>query len=785
MILTIDNLNGAGPVDYSAVLSADASLTIERVLNAPSRCTGSLTIGSPINPGQSSTLLVPVRRARIVVSANSGTVLFTGYLATEPVPVYVGVGLAGPVYRVAFAAVSDEWLLDKQTLTLTADGFTVAAGSLLTTLTDRIATGLLTTSGVLSANPIGIFTPQPAQPWSTNAGSLASSAYAAYRALNGALTLQTVGSVTHTLDFNAGFGNTSLQAAALKTSMIKELANDVTLSGQIEPTAYVSEVFSGDGTTTVFQLSDAPFRAATPTPTLLSDSFNQPAFNLQTWSLTDPGSHFSLGSMGMILSGGTGSDGQTTLTANDQVEMGGSLVIEAGSVQLTSPSDGVLCGLYSGPVSRANCFAGYNVRQSGGSTLLTPFINGIETGTSYTFLSGHTYTLRIRLHSPEMQRILQTYYARVDGVIQSFGGGAVPSPMSLVFDLQDLGNASSTPATVLYDSAVATSPATCTFAAVDSVALTGSMGFCTVTQTGSAWVIGTLPLGATGTRLIGIAGEGIDCRISGTGTVTFFAGRVPVVGEIVTVSYRTRDRAVARLENAVSIAAEAAGGMPGTARWLGKVLRPLARSSADCESAASAVLSFACSRAAAIAGSYVAINPIAAPNPDTWPGDVLSITANGQTLNVVVRQVAIIDGNAFPELLTYRIAFANDWADSLGISLSEAIAPDAFLPPMAQTAPAQCLANLQQLTVVSATATTLQLDTGVSPPIGGGFEVRLRDWDFGPAVDRNLVLRSPVRGFSIPRSAQVERYYVRMYDASTPPLYSRLSSAIFTNLPVA
>ena len=132
--------------------------------------------------------------------------------------------------------------------------------------------------------------------------------------------------------------------------------------------------------------------------------------------------------------------------------MGGSLVIEAGNVQLTSPSDGVLCGLYSGPVSRANCFAGYNVRQSGGATLVTPFINGVETGTSYTFLSGHTYTLRIRLHSPEMQRVLQTYYARVDGAIQSFGGGAVASPMSLVFDLQDLGNASNTPATVLYDS---------------------------------------------------------------------------------------------------------------------------------------------------------------------------------------------------------------------------------------------------------------------------------------------------------------------------------------------
>ncbi len=306
------------------------------------------------------------------------------------------------------------------------------------------------------------------------------------------------------------------------------------------------------------------------------------------------------------MSGGNGYDGQTVLAAIDSIEMGGSLVVEAGNLTLTAPSDGVLCGLYTGPVQRSNCFAGYNVRQSGGVTVVTPYVNGAETGTTYTILPGHIYTLRIRLHSVEMQRALQTYYARVDGVIEAFGGGLVASPMSLVFDLQDLGDASNTPATVLYDGASASSSAYCSFAAVDSVELTGSMGFCTVTQTGSAWIVSTLPGGATETRLIGIAGEGVDCRLSTTGKVTFFAGRVPVAGEIVTVSYRLRDRAVARLEDAASIAAEAAGGFPGTARWLGKVLKPPARCSVDCESAAQAVLSLASSRAAAIEGSYSA-----------------------------------------------------------------------------------------------------------------------------------------------------------------------------------
>jgi hypothetical protein len=158
--------------------------------------------------------------------------------------------------------------------------------------------------------------------------------------------------------------------------------------------------------------------------------------------------------------------------------------------------------------------------------------------------------------------------------------------------------------------------------------------------------------------------------------------------------------------------------------------------------------------------------------------------ANGQSLSVVVRTVTIKNGNARPEVLAYRMAFANDWAESLGVTLSEAIAADALLPQTALATPGLVLANLQQLTVTSASGTALQLDAGMAPPTGGGFEVRRRDDDFGPAVDQDLVLRSAVRSFSIPRSAQVERYYVRMYDASAPPLYSRVSSAVFTNLPV-
>jgi hypothetical protein len=156
---------------------------------------------------------------------------------------------------------------------------------------------------------------------------------------------------------------------------------------------------------------------------------------------------------------------------------------------------------------------------------------------------------------------------------------------------------------------------------------------------------------------------------------------------------------------------------------------------------------------------------------------------------VVVRKVQIEPAPSFPESMSYTIAFANDWAEDLGLTLSETFAEDAIVPasalPTSALSSPTVLVNLQQLQLLSATPTALQIDAGMAAPAGGGFEVRRRDGNFGPDIQQDLVLRSPVRSFSIPREAQVERYYVRMYDASTPPLYSRFSSAVFINLPVS
>ena len=417
MKLTIDNLDGLGAVDYSAALLSSgpdgfAPFELVRRLNEPTLARGWLCLAG-------TSLIAPVRRARVTVSSQAGLLLFTGYLATEPVAVYAGVASAGPVYRLQIAAISDEWLLDKQAFGgETGVALAGTSGALLQALVNRLDAAALSTSGVGTGVPVGVFAPPAGANWSTQASAAAGAAYAAYRALNGALSLTPAGSVVHA--FSDGDGTLTL--GALQTSTVRELANDVTVSGAMEPTVYWTEIFRGDGTTTEFDLSGQPEAPDKGRLSCVADSFNQAALNLQTWQLADPGSHLGLTGNGLSMSGGNGFDGQTTLTAYNAIELGGTTIVELDEVTLNAASAGLIGGLYMGTTVQANCFAGFNVRQASGATVVTPMVNGAEVGTSFTLAGGHSYTLRLRLHCAETLRVKQTFYAMGAGAVASFGG---------------------------------------------------------------------------------------------------------------------------------------------------------------------------------------------------------------------------------------------------------------------------------------------------------------------------------------------------------------------------
>jgi hypothetical protein len=54
-----------------------------------------------------------------------------------------------------------------------------------------------------------------------------------------------------------------------------------------------------------------------------------------------------------------------------------------------------------------------------------------------------------------------------------------------------------------------------------------------------------------------------------------------------------------------------------------------------------------------------------------------------------------------------------------------------------------------------------------------------------PGNDPTLVLRGSEQTLTFPRLSANDRFFIRMYDGSTPPNYSEFSTALFINLPLS
>lgn len=770
MKVTIDNLDGKGAVDYSQSVVATEQFLIKRQLNEPSLCSFTLA-PSVVN------LPTPVRNGRVVVADDSGNVLFTGYLGIEPALELVGQSSGGPAFQVFASAVSDELLLDQQPMPFLLAGVSESASQLLQGLSGGLDTSGFTFSLSESTGGVGDFLPNAGESWSANAGTVAAMARSAYRVVDGVVFMEPIGSVVHALSE----ANGTLQLSGLEASMVKALANDVTVCGPSEPAAYVTEFFEGDGTTVLFDLTEEPYVPAASKAKPLIDLFQEPEINQAVWSVVGLGTRIALSSAGLTCYGGNGIDGETTVITVNQIELGGSLVFEAGGVQFGAVTQGVLNGIYAGTINVSTCVAGFQISQGSGNTQVGALINGVTAGSPFTVTAGHMYTLRLRLYCNEMQRVEQAYNSIDNTGTHTYGGLYLPAGGSVELEVQDTTNGIASTPVVLYSGAITNLPSVSTLGLLNSTSLECSIASIEVSQQGPVWVTSTPQSGSSIVRRIGTTAQGSDCRIERTGKLRFYPTSIPQAGEIIAVNYRSTHRAVARLANAASITEESNGGtLPGTAAWIGTVTSPPPRSSSDCEFAATALLDLATNRGAAWKGKYTAWDM--EEQGDVWPGDVLAVTATSANLNanLVVRTVELELLCGSPGLVKYTLGFANDWADALAIKTSVTVPADVWLPQQPETATP--LVNLAGLTISSVTDSGITVNAVTVPPTNGGFEVRRRDWAFGPGTNSDLVLRSPVNNFTIPREAAMEQYYIRMYDGSTPPNYSRFSSAVFVNV---
>jgi hypothetical protein len=345
------------------------------------------------------------------------------------------------------------------------------------------------------------------------------------------------------------------------------------------------------------------------------------------------------------------------------------------------------------------------------------------------------------------------------------------------------------PGTVLYDDVITGAPGFCTYALVNAASMHCSIAYTYVAHISLAEVRTALPSACYVTQLVGSLSDGAECEITSSPSVDFYPQYVPALNELIVVSYRGSGRASAEVQNAASVASLQNGSDDGTRGAVRDVKTPAARTAADCENAALAILENA--GGAAWSGTYQTWSDfLPGAATDIFPGDAVAanVPSRGAAFTAIVRQVEIQVADPANDREMYKIEFANDLATPLAMlsAVTLTTVPLQDLPPVLATTQvgAYYQVNLTDAQVTAVTSTTVTVDAGMAPPSGCGIEVRAHDYGWGESNDRNLLGRFSAETFSLPRLARSQNYFLRLYDSFSPPRYSRYSAALHVDYPL-
>jgi hypothetical protein len=780
MKLKIDNFDGRGACDYSSAIDSSRSPQVVRRLNRPSELKFSLVANS-------ADFVVPVNGARVTLGRLNGQDVFTGYVVKAPVFEYLGWGERGPIYRYNFVARSDETMLDRKRLPNRPPFVARGAGDALRQLSEDLLPGIFDTSAAQDVDTVAWYSCDPQKKWSEHAAEIALRVRGNYRTSGGALIVSPVGATVHTLDES----DDNFVPEGLKLQPVDGLLNDVTVVGRLEPNAYVKDYFVGDGFSMKFYLSQIPFTRRSRI--LLEEEYKHAALDLTRWQLNDPTSAVTVSGGKLQVAGGNGLDGQTAVSFAEQIELGGAFVLLHGDVTFSAASDGVLGGLYAGTTLTAGCLAGFKVlpNGSGSESTIQAIVNGVLTGTVINTVAAHHYVFTTRLYASEIYRKQQTFHSAVHPAGNGRGGAAIDADVRVVLEVHDIDPANPgslvAPSIVLYDGVINGAPGFCNYALINAVDMNCAIAFTRLTQAVDTEVRSALPGQSYSTRLVGSLSEGAECLVTQDPALHFFPQYVPAPNELIEVHYRGRGRALARVTNPASIAAQANGSDDGVRGIVRNVQAPPPRTTADCENAALAMLDDA--SGAGWAGEYETWSDfLPGDAADIFPGDAVDVSADSREANfrAIVREVDIEVKDLEGEHSAYKIRFADDVADPLGIAFDAGRVFDLGDVTLASVTEVGTtfLPDLTAAKITQVTSTTVSMDAGQAPPGGGGIEVRRSDFGWDPGNDRNLVGRFSTQSFTAVRLSRLQDYYLRQYDASTPPKYSRYSAALHLDYPL-
>jgi hypothetical protein len=784
MRFLIDNFDGLGAQDYTAFvdLSKGLSPQLVRKLNSPTELKFGL-VSALESPA------VPVIGGRVMLTLNSGNNLFTGYVVETPAYQYLGWAGRGLVYRYEIAALSDVMLMDQKAPPAHPPFVDRNAGDAFVQLATEALPGWFDVSGVVAGDPIPYYSVDPAKKWTASAAEIALLARSAFRDDNGKLFFTPLGTNTYALAEDAA----TFSPADLKLQSVNRVVNDLTVLGPLEPSAYVKDYFVGDGTTTTFYMSQKPFTRSSQVAlykgTILDENYAE--LDPTHWVVTDPQGAISVGNGQLQVAGGTGIDGQTLLNFIEQIELGGTTVVEHGDFVFNAASDGVIGGLYAGSVTVAGCLAGFLITPAGANCNIQALIEGSAAGAVLTTQPGHHYVFTTQLYPTETYRRQQVFHSSLYPSGAARGGGDVACDVRVVLEVQDIDptdpGSQIAPATVLYDDVIANAPGFCTYALVNAGTIQCSVAFTYIWLPVDALVRSTPPGEDSVTVLTGSLLDGAACHVTTSPTLVFYPESVPIANQLIEVTYRGQGHTAARITNSVSIAALQRGADDGVRGSVREIGLPVPRTSADCETAALALLDDALQGWSGEYQAWSQFLPGAAA--DIFPGDSLAVSVPSRTASFtgVVREVDVEILNIGNDASRYSLHFSDAGDPSLDFAFVTALVKQTqTLTPIDVSLVGNIyLPNLTDAEVVGVGSTTATIDVGFTPVAGGGIEVRYSDAGWGLGYSGNLAGRFTSSSFTLTRFARGQTYFLRSYDGSGPPRYSRYSTALHVDYPLS
>lgn len=310
MKLTIDNLDGRGPWDYTAYVDFARKPRLVRRLNRKAEFRFALIATTP-------DFVVPKNGARVLVGRTNGEDVFTGYVTGPPKYELLGWQAQGPAFRYEVVAESDEALLDRKTIRRRFPFVARSAGDALRQLVKELMPGTFDTNGIEDVDTLTSYPCNPQKSWSEHAAEIAMRARGSYRAISGRLIFEPVGTNVYALHES----DRDVFPEALTLKATDGLINDVTVVGLIEPQAHVKDYFVGDGYSMKFYLSQVPFLSSNRI--LLDEEYA--SIDAARWIVNDPVGVMAASGGKLVVAGGTGVSGETRLTFAERVELGGTV----------------------------------------------------------------------------------------------------------------------------------------------------------------------------------------------------------------------------------------------------------------------------------------------------------------------------------------------------------------------------------------------------------------------------------------------------------------------------